>query len=169
MSEGIRAEPGEAAAYWDLGALPGWPAHSGRSSETEPAGSSNDQAYLGQVGGGGRGFLNLCCMQWPCGVLKGKSQRSQVQTHITTELQSFRNIPKVFPACWPKHGILSLSLRILSWRAQSCRREWLSWRACWRRPRQPAEKRRFNWKAWDRGKLTSPPPNIGKYPCCCCC
>ena len=35
------------------------------------------------------GFLSLCCMQLPCGFLKGKSQRSHVHTHITTELQIF--------------------------------------------------------------------------------
>lgn len=35
------------------------------------------------------GLLSLCCMQLPCGFLKGISQQSQAQTHTTTELQIF--------------------------------------------------------------------------------
>lgn len=168
MSEGIRAEPGEAAAYWDLGTLPGWPAHLGRPSEAEPAGSSNVWAYLGQEGSGQAGGLSQPLLHAVTLWLSERKilKESCPHTHITTELQIFWDTQTESSlACWPKHGILSFSLRILSWRAQSCRREWLSWRVCWRRPRQPAERRRFNWKAWDRGKQNSPPLDIGKYPC----
>lgn len=109
MSEGIRAEPGEAAAYWDMGLLADLPTLEDHQKQSQQVAAMTKHTWgkLGVVVGA---FSASAACSDLVVYLKGKSQRSV--SRLTSQLNcQVLKYTQSLPACWPKHGILSLQLK----------------------------------------------------------